>query len=189
MIGNMQIDARQQNSNWEDKAYEKTLGRHGNIFRIMVQAALQRAVARGQKKIIFQAGYANEITQRRSDAVGNWGRELITAENLAVQQKNYVHWQKQFTQIKPGDLIYRPRSPNSSGSLKCVVIKSTPRKFSYYQERYEPLLLVVYDLPRHEKFRPGITLAAAKKDLVKTLDLGVGRRVKENGRGHFQGLI
>ena len=67
------------------------------------------------------------------------------------------------------------------------MIKSTPRKFSYYQERYEPLLLVVYDLPRHEKFRPGITLAAAKKDLVKTLDLGVVA-VKENGRGHFQDL-
>ena len=66
---------------------KKPLGRHGNIFRIMVQAALQRAAARGQKKIIFQAGYANEITQRRSDAVGNWGRELITAENLASPAK------------------------------------------------------------------------------------------------------
>ena len=192
LIGNLQIDIRGSTGDWAPEHYAETLGSHGNIFHAMVQGAIKNALARGQKKIIFQAGYANVITQGRAKKVKTWGRELITPKNIYRHQRNYQKWSSQLAKLKPGALIQRPIDGESAALSDCVVLKVTPQKIYYYKENFDWLLLQVYDLALDRGFRPAITGKTAQRDLVKKVNLETFARVQANtprGEGFADYLV
>ena len=147
IIGNMQIDARKDSPNWRASRYEITVGRPANIYKIMVQGAIREALRRKQERIIFQAGYANQLAQANIKNIETLGRELITPHNLAQHQKDAKLWHQQLAELQPGMVIYRPGNVNQfrAGTVRNYQTHADGT-FLLPWECFEPLLLQVYDL-------------------------------------------
>ena len=167
LIGNLQIDYYEKDEKGAGLLFNQTLGRPRNIYKALVQEAIKWSLTKPEKKIIFHAGYANQLAQLSGLPGDFQGRELITKKNLAVQQKNYTAWQKQLAALRPGDIIYRPDLDDPKQLLRGIVIESSAQRVRYYDEATDSLILQIYNLSYTEGFRSGITLKRVEKDLIK----------------------
>ena len=76
LVGNMQIDCRGEKLKCAHEHFAATLAKPRNIYKAMVQETLKWAHAQKYKSVIFQAGYANQITQHGYRINEDNGREL-----------------------------------------------------------------------------------------------------------------
>ena len=171
LVGNMQVDDRGFRRKWKPRHYRGSIGKEGNIYKIMIQETIKWALAHNYEKIIFMAGYANEIAQSGESSDDQASREMITEETIAREQARYAAWQAQIAALRPGDIIYRPCRLGSSEIDRCTVISATPRRIEYCEAGRDSLIVAAYNLTYREGFRKGITKNSVRGDFVKKINL------------------
>ena len=168
LVGNMQIDARNKSPAWQDHKAQGLLTRKSLIYKHMVQEIIHEGLKNGITRFIFQAGYANLISQW-ADNDRFEGREFVTAENIVRYQEQHTRLETLYKKITPGDIIAWKRS--SCAVRDVIVIKKTPEKIQAVANESSHLIPIVYNLPFQKSFRAGLTPTTLKNDFNKTVNI------------------
>ena len=177
LIGNMQIDARDKNEKWTNEQLQEVIGSNGNMYRIMVQTAIQEGLKRGLTRFIFQGGYANEITQwaRKEEFQA---REIITTKNIKRYQEQYKTLEAQYHEIAPGDIIALKNPYGDKRSS--VVITKTAKALKCMDYEAGFLIPGIYSLSYQKGFRAGLNMKTIQEDFIKTIS--IEKKIKESLR-------
>ena len=175
LIGNMQLDAPINKDAWENPRVAAAINNKSNIYKVMVQQAIQEALRQGKTKLYFQAGHAAEIAQWYSEGSFRC-REVITEENLAVYEKHHALQLKKLEKIKighHGDYWRKLDEVFSRG----LVVKKTP--YGAYTKLLGNTYLLPFIMdpaPLHNGYRQD----RCKNDITINISLNLENYLKEN---------
>ena len=171
LVGNMQRENMDDVDPNEIPALNKILGGKANVYKIMVQRAIQEALSTGKKKIYFQAGHAAEIAQWYDRSLFYY-RELITPANFGFYQREHAARAKKLAEIKIGDEGPYLRIKRSQEISRGVVIKKTSTAaFTKLLGNGYILPYVMDNAPMFWGYRSGLQPAQIKKDLKKNITI------------------
>ena len=159
LIGNMQIDCSKK-GRWGDKDAANILMKKKNIYQIMIQEAINYAIKKRRKKILFQSGSAVEISQWYDERYYFRERTLITEKNLAAYKKFYNQALEEFDNYKKGDII-------NEVFADWLIIEKDSKKLEKYSLNHSYLIPLVYILTTFHGFRKSITEKDITKKLIK----------------------